>query len=74
MILNMSAITLCLLKHLGSMLLTIFFGKFYVGVKKFGRFTNEIFFFKFSKRTTFLLRRKIFRKILLITLIDATPP
>jgi len=37
----------------GSMLLTIFFGKFYAGVKKLGRFTNEKYFFKFLKCTNF---------------------
>jgi len=37
----------------GSMLSTIFFGKFYAGVKKLGRFTNKKYFFKFSKRTNF---------------------
>jgi len=53
------------------MLSTIFFGKFYAGVKKLGRFTNRNIFPSFQNALTFLLRRKIFLKILLITLIRA---
>jgi len=51
------------------MLSTKKIGKFYAGVKKFGRFTNEKYFFSSSQNAlAFLLRRKIFRKKMLITL------
>jgi len=47
---------------LESMLSTKIFGKFYAGVKKFGRFSNEKYFSSFLNALTFLLQRKIFRK------------
>jgi len=37
----------------GSMLSTKIFGKFYAGVKKLGRFTNEIFFSSFQNALAF---------------------
>jgi len=49
------------------MLSTTFFGKFYAGAKKLGRFKNENMFSSFQTALTFSLRRKIFRKKLLIT-------
>jgi len=48
---------------LGSMLSTIFFRKFFIGVKKLGRFKNFKKYFSLVKRPnffTFSLRRKIF--------------
>jgi len=40
------------------MLSAIFFEKFYAGVKKLGRFTNEQYFSKFSKRPYFFTPAK----------------
>jgi len=50
------------------MLSTIVFGKFYVGGKNVARFANGNIFSNFENKSTFSLRRKIFRKNLLITL------
>jgi len=50
------------------MLSTIFFGKFYEGGKKLGRFTNEKYFLYFQNSPTFSSGKNFFWRKRLITL------